>query len=256
MKDREFQFLKGVLGNDGAQALKKAGERDARVSTALMPRTILGWLNLAARFQYEGDLPGVENTYFSVKKAELGYSGAISIGDDVFTFDRASLFHVAASVSVALGTESTKPDPALKDAGIQRLGKSIDTLIKARVACQELKRSKKKKDDKEVKKDEPGQAVKPAAQSEAQAPTAPQFQPQQPRPPKPKGTLKIAKSQSERCCSMCNRPQFQGGRLRACLCFRDAIKDVGVREVGDSYLLNFGPSWDEDAIAAFSRVFR
>lgn len=141
MNDRAFSFLTGVLGKDGAQALKKAAQKEAGISSAVVPRTILSWISLATRYEYEGGIPGVDNTYLQFRKTEgPGYSGAVSIGDEVYSFQNASMFHVAASVAVALGVDDTRIDSKVRDMTVTRLGKSIDTIVKARIAVQELEK--------------------------------------------------------------------------------------------------------------------
>ena len=142
MDDRKFKFLRGVLGLDGAMALTKAAERSSHIGSALLPRTILAWLGVAARSDYEGDLPGVDNTYIQFAKSEDHYTGSISIGEVIYSFEKANLYHLAASIAVALGSDHEGIPPALRDLDIQRLGKNIDTLAKARVAIAELKRQR------------------------------------------------------------------------------------------------------------------
>lgn len=140
MNDRELRFMEGVLGANGARALFKAAERSAALKGALMPRTILAWLDLATRYQYEGELPGVENTYFTFKKNEAqGFDGAVSIGEDVFSFEKATVYHVAGSIAAALGSEPGAVD-GVKDLDLARLGRSIDLLAKAQVVAAELEK--------------------------------------------------------------------------------------------------------------------
>jgi hypothetical protein len=79
MNPTTFSFLKAVLGNDGAQALKKAIARDPRLEHYLVPRTLMGWL--ASRPQYEGHVPGVREVYLSFAKSEAGFEGSIGIGN-------------------------------------------------------------------------------------------------------------------------------------------------------------------------------
>jgi hypothetical protein len=76
MDGRKFQFLKAVLGEDGAKALAKAAERAPELGNALLPRTIMAWLGVASRDDFEGTIPGVENTYLQFTKAEAKYSGS------------------------------------------------------------------------------------------------------------------------------------------------------------------------------------
>lgn len=140
MDPRKFKFLVSVLGADGAKALAKAAERSQELENALLPRTILAWLGIAARSDYEGGIPGVDNTYIQFQKSEDKFTGSISIGDDIYSFEDAALLHMASAVAVALGQDHERVSPGLRDMDIQRLGKNIDTLVKARVAVAELRK--------------------------------------------------------------------------------------------------------------------
>lgn len=137
MDPTKLSFLIQILGADGAKALCKAADRNIEIESVLVPRAILAWLGLVGRSDYEGDLPGVSNTYLSFTKSEEAYTGSVTIGSDVYNFDRAPLMHLAASVAVAIGVDADKFDPGLRDLDLARLGKSIDLLVKARhVAAQ------------------------------------------------------------------------------------------------------------------------
>jgi hypothetical protein len=141
MNDRAHKFLAGVLGHEGAAAFKKAISKEESIATAVLPRAILSWIDLATKYEYEGEIPGVENTYLQFRKSEPGtFRGAVSIGEDVYTFDRASVFHVAGAVALALGVDQAKPADTVRDQTLARLGKSIDTIVKARVAVDALKK--------------------------------------------------------------------------------------------------------------------
>ncbi len=137
-RDRQRGFLQATLGVDGAKALEKALKSES-FAAAIVPRTILSWVNLAARFDYEGPVPGVENTYFTFKKSENGgFNGGITIGKEMFKYQDASIYHVAGTVAVALGLPTARIPTETGTKTLQRLGKSIDTLVKARVAVQAL----------------------------------------------------------------------------------------------------------------------
>lgn len=142
MEARKLQFLKAVLGDDGAKALARAAERAPELDHALLPRTIMAWLGVAARNDFEGTIPGVENTYLQFSKAESRYSGSVSVGDEVYSFEAATVLHLGACMAVALGSDHERMSPGLRDLDIQRLGKNIDTLVKARIAVAELRKMK------------------------------------------------------------------------------------------------------------------
>lgn len=140
MDDRKYKFLVGVLGQDGASALKKAGERSPELGGAIFPRAVIAWLNVAGREQFEGSLPGVEDSYLHFSKSEGTFSGEVAVNDEVYTFEKANMVHLGACVAIALGADHEQISPRLRDLDLQKLGKNIDTIVKARVAMAELKR--------------------------------------------------------------------------------------------------------------------
>jgi ribosomal protein S27AE len=232
MESSSYRFLSSVLGDPGAQALTKAGERWPVLQNVLVPRAILAWLSIEARHDYEGQLPGIDNSYLSFMKSEHGFTGAIAIGDNNYSFTDASLLHLAASVGVAMGIDSNPVDPQLRDQDIQRLGKSIDLLAKAHAATEDILAKKVFEvdgDDLEKsiricadcghgavskhgpgpsfdcevagckcrgltteKAEAPGPASAPQSQMSADAPAAPQKQPKIAKPSKPVTAVKPA----------------------------------------------------------------
>ena len=131
-------FLQKVLGTEGAGALIKACERDPVLEPALIPRTIISWLDSIAFVGYEGEIPGISDSYISLNKNENRYSGKITVGDIVYPFENVEVFHVAASVGMSLGIDNCSISPELKSQDLSKLGQSIDLLVKARVFAQEL----------------------------------------------------------------------------------------------------------------------
>lgn len=141
MSDLGFKFLAVALGQDGARALRKAVERDPALATVLVPRAIIGWLDFTTKYEYEGQIPGIPNSYVQFQKTEDDlFAGTISLDDGVYSFERSSVYHLAASIAMALGVPQTPVDPSIRDAVLVKLGKSIDTLAKAQVLMQELKK--------------------------------------------------------------------------------------------------------------------
>ena len=140
----KLNFLKGVVGEDGASALQKAGERSERLENAIVPRTILAWLNSRSKDGgYEGEVPGICNTYIRFAKGERGYNGALSVGcEPAYEFKGVSLYHIAASLAVAIGANE-EFDPSIRSNDIARLGKSIDLLVKAKSLIHRMNELKK-----------------------------------------------------------------------------------------------------------------
>jgi len=131
------RFLVSILGRDGAQALFKAAERSQPLVNAIVPRAILSWLDLATRFEHEGEIPGNPHTYVVFRKSDSGFSGSIKIDEELFTFKDASLYRVAAGIGVALGADNELSEE-LRDLDLVKLGKTLDALVKTRVVTEEL----------------------------------------------------------------------------------------------------------------------
>jgi len=125
-------FLKAVLGADAAGALKKAADRSDSLATVLGARTVVGWVGLASRWGYEGEVPGLPGSYLRFAKSEQGFEGQIRLGKNDYSFKGVDLPHVAAGLSVALGADQT-PDEDLRDAELAALGQNIDLLLKTQV---------------------------------------------------------------------------------------------------------------------------
>jgi hypothetical protein len=248
MNTRESAFLVELLGPIGAKALLKMAERSPALESALVPRAVLAWLGLVARYDYEGALPGVDNSYVSFTKTESGFEGSIALGADVYGMSQASIYHVAGSVAVALGVEPRLLDPKVKDLDVAKLGKSIDLLAKAQLASKELERKAK---EKTKKAEGHGEPAKPMAQA---APIEPELTQPPPAVPKPKvptlPSLKVTKAEATKACRACGEVQFQGDRFAGCLCFAGLQKSVKTSTKPDGYLLDFGKNWDLEAIEA------
>lgn len=129
-------FLEAILGTSGAQALQKAVQKNPGLETVLIPRTLVSWLNLVARDGFEGTVPGSPNSYCRLQKSETGYSGAVTIGDFVHSFDANTVLHVAAALSVSMGARELPTDVSPDQ--LQRLGKSLDLLVKAKAISEAL----------------------------------------------------------------------------------------------------------------------
>ena len=134
-----IEFLKHVLGEDGQKAFEKADKRSGGIGVVLGPRAIIGWLSAAIKANFEGEIPGLHNSYISLQKHEANsFSGVLTIGEQVHSFNEADILHVAANIAVALGIEDLEIPQHLKNSDISKLGKSIDMLVKARVIAKAL----------------------------------------------------------------------------------------------------------------------
>ncbi len=287
MDPRKLAFLQAVVGPDGAQALVKAA-RTPDLEWAIFPRVVMSWIEAVGQTDYLDNLPGIDDTRLTLRKNEFDYSGSINIGDDVYTFRNASVYHVAGSVAVALGSEHS-PRPPLSHPALPKLGKSIDLLVKARI----LRKAQNQHHGGARGASLPGQAAAP------QAPLAPI--PPTPTAPKPTGMevgtkvggiaqtaskspeagakpklpgvkpsgiklpgqkpaakpavkMKVTKAESTNPCPTCATAQFKNDQYVACLCFRDLAKSTKTTITFDgAYLIEFGPAWDHEAINALAQ---
>lgn len=135
--DKGLNFLRAVLGGDGATALLKSVEKAPELACVLVPRAVVAWLEVLGPDDIDSALPGVEGS-LAVVKSEAGYSGSLVFGADSVEFKNATPLRIAATLSLALGSTPGIPEQ-LRDIDLRNLGKSLDTLVKARAAIEELK---------------------------------------------------------------------------------------------------------------------
>lgn len=270
-------FLKDVLGIDGAKALEKAVERAPVLDSVLVPRTILAWLNTAVRLGYEGEVPGLNNSYIKLTKYEELLDGLITIGETTYPFEHSSVTHVAAAIGVALGANLKPIDDDLKGNELSLLGKSIDLLVKARICSEELLKEESVCEecggDNTTKNNDGHWYCKECAgkdpvekfdqiHGQAHAPTEPKGpeplmkQPQQPHPLNKE--LKLTKKESERVCSDCGGTQFKGNILMGCMCLRDLVKSSKpvVTVKADTFIVKFNKPLDSEAMSVVLKALK
>jgi hypothetical protein len=280
-------FMKSILGEDGQQAFNKMIGRAPSIGALLAPRTILGWINTAARINYEGELPGVSNSYVSLSKSDVGIYGAVALEGVHHTFEGHDLVHVAAAISHALGVESIDIDPSLRDTDISKLGKSIDLLVKARTithvaeeemakfanrlkcTCEPMSLGKESRDEVKThhkdcplaKTESPGQVAAARPPLEQQPGPKPQAtQPVVNKPPMQKSArreLMVKHEDVGRDCRVCGQKLFRAGAFVGCMCFRALAKNVQTREIQLGFVLKLnGSDWDTDTVQTLISTFR
>lgn len=247
-------FLKNVLGEDGLQACNRVNQKMPAMQTILAPRTILSWLTLAVRTNYDGEIPGVNQTYMSLSKHEQGISGIIISNGDSYEFANDDILDVASTLSVVLGVENLLIDPILKNTDISKLGKSIDMLVKARVISNNTVQEESSSEESKMDKvEEPGGAAAPKKPKKPEMPQVPvAVAPTMNKPMKTVSKsfeLHIKKSQSEKMCPECGIRQFRADKFSGCMCFRSLAKTVSTKVVKDGYVLSLNKSsWDSETI--------
>lgn len=286
MSFNRARFLIDVVGPEGAKTLAKAADRSSVLGAALVPRTIVAWLR--ANPSYMGEIPGSQQLV-SFAKSENGFSGYVSIDDQKHEFQNVSLFYVAGAVGVAVGLDSASVPKELKNLDLERLGKSIDCMVKVRRLS--LAKGEKEKcptcgalsgghffncKDKNAKLEKKsaenggstGTQAAPVAPKAPEPPvaTAPQPTAQQitplsakkdAKPPKPvtpkvakAPTVKVSKSEQEFLCPTCSRKQFNGRKFVGCTCFSALAKSVDWVDNFDYVELRL-KGWDRADVLTF-----
>lgn len=239
MDARSQGFLAAIVGDDAARALAKAAVTPG-IAWAMVPRAIVAWIEAGP--VAAGQLPGVPGAYLELRKDEAGYTGAVSVGDGLYTFADASLYHAAGAIALAVAGEPVEI-PTLSQPAMIRLGKAIDQLVKARAGAA----------PKAPKAQLPGKEAAPKGPEQAEEPQAPVQTQRAQRRPRPKlPTLRVTKSEAATPCVSCGKPHFAGSRYVGCGCFVALAKSVKTEPHGDGYMLSFGGAWDADAIFALA----
>ena len=232
-------FLKAVLGNDGAQAMRRAVAKDPRLEYYLIPRTLLGWA--IAKNQFEGTLPGLD-VYVNFKKHEQGYSGGISHSDGSVTpFNANDEYGLVANLAASMGVEAGVFKGT--DKMLVSLGKSVDALLKARNALRALEKGAVEL---------PGTTAKPLKPEGPEEAMAPIKQPKMAAKPKlPKlPVLKVEVKELSKACATCGGGLFKSQKFTGCLCWRDLAKHAVTTVYSDGVVVEFGSGADKATVQA------
>jgi hypothetical protein len=230
------EFLKHILGEDGLIALNRVANKVPLLKPVIVPRAVMAWLSTVGKLGYEGELPGLPNSYFALIKNEDSYAGALTIEDKIYTFEDVDILHVAASVSVAVGIDSDPIADEIKTKDLSNLGKSIDLLVKHELI-------KQYQFTKSVNENEVEKIAKPLFKKQALD--------------KPKvGKLLITKSEQSKKCEECGQAQFKNNRFEGCFCFKDLTKSINTINIGSNIYLKFKKDLDSDAVEALIAVLK
>jgi hypothetical protein len=228
----------------------------------------MAWLAVAARGNYEGQIPGIDDSYLDfTKNIDGSYSGSIAIGEEVFPFHNATPFHLSASVAVSLGVEQLNEE--FDSVDLVKLGKSIDIMAKAKYASNLDDLVKKQK----VVEGTPGPAqvqtvnatvaggrdrrkqVPPASVQIGQPepvgaqPEKPATSAKRPKVTVPKLKLKLSEKVAKYECNECGLPLIKNDKFIGCMCFKDVARYVQLtKSQGETYI-SFDPALDQDGIA-------
>jgi hypothetical protein len=270
---KKYGFLKAVLGQDGAAALRKAADRLGGLEDAILPRAVLAWLSVAARGDYEGSVPGIDDSYLDFTKNDNGsYSGSIAMGEGLTPFHNATVFNLAATIALSLGAEQFSDD--FKDMDLVRLGKSIDIMAKAKFVSNADELAKAAPGPAHLgTKDEVIQGSKgtPAPQMKQKdkgpkqkaLPTASKS-PKLPRPKVPSLKVRLpgvkapgvalksfalSEGADKVGCTECGMQLIKNSRFVGCMCFKDMARHVTLSKNQGKTYISFGSAVDEDGIA-------
>ncbi len=261
----EIPFLRAIIGNEGTDALNKAIDTIPVIGSVVVPRAIVSWLSILSKVGFEGSIPGVKDSYFSLIKTEsLSLTGALTINDQLHTFEEADLLHVAASLGVALGIDLEPVSDNLKNKDLTKLGKSIDLLVKSEF-IKKAKAIKKASDESDAmpapanEQDEPVKATKPLLpvkqpginlKSSAKGPQ------QKENIALGQGQkIKVTKSEAGKKCHECGSSLFKSEKFTGCLCLADLSKGVKTEQTPDGYCLTFR-NLEEDELISLIQIIK
>ena len=256
-------FLRYIVGNEGAAALDKACISIPPISSIVIPRAIVSWLSVVSKFGYEGTIPGVEQSFLGLNKTENNtLTGAMTIGDQLYTFEEADLLHVAASLGVALGIDIEPMSENLKNKDLTKLGKSIDLLVKSEF----IKQAKLAKlNDESLAAAPPNEQREPKEQQKQLTPVKqPGINTKSSKGPIQKPNLavgqgqkaiKVMKTEAAKLCKECGQQLFKSEKFIGCLCLTELSKNVKTEKTADGYLLTF-KSLDEDELLTLIQIIK
>jgi hypothetical protein len=184
----------------------------------------LSWLQTVGEIGFEGQLPGIKDSFFSLSKKEGLYDGALTIGDQLYGFEKADLLHIAASVGVALNIAIDPLPEELQKKDLTALGKSIDLFVKSNILSEVKTQSK-------LVKAQPKESGKITR-------------------------IKLSKAEALIDCNECDQKLFKNNVFTGCICLSALAPSIATETLPDGYVLKIGKSLDEDAIATLIQVFK
>jgi hypothetical protein len=263
-------FIKIILGDEASNVLDRVVDRVPEFASVIVPRALIGWLNIMGKYGYEGEIPGQPNSYFSLVKNEDNlFTGAITIDNELYNFENAELLHVAASFGVALGIESASVSDQLKKRDLSDLGKNLDLLIKSNIV-NNFKNSRVKiskygdftvepQEDKFTVKHTPtNKVIFDGVEDLEKAEQIADWCYQKDELVKPTNSvkIKISKAESLRSCEICGESQIYNDKFVGCVCYKSLSKSIKLKKNQGSYLVSFSKDLDAEAISALISFFK
>lgn len=135
MDSTVLNFLKEILGAEGARSLMKAAEREPAIGYIVAPRAALAWIG--SKNFFEGSVPGIENSYLKFQKSEETYSGIVTLPEANYQFEGVSAAHLASAIAWASGISNSET-VEIGDKTLAKLGKAVDALVEARYLAKKV----------------------------------------------------------------------------------------------------------------------
>lgn len=273
-------FLNSVLGLAATEALGRVTADHPVLRAAVFPHTVEVWLAKASGDGWNGELPGIEGSYFLLAKSEVGFNGILKVSGANVSFQNVVLGEIVKSFSLVMDSQESRCDELLKSekvngVTVEKLHKSIERLVNS----EWLK-----------KFDLPGLAAGPRGPEKANAPNPQTKQtgvkPKVLQAPKPQDTLenmkgpqrgeptvqkadkpadkktpsiKMSRAEMEQTCLTCGDVEFDGEKFVGCHCYKELAKsgDFKLKPTKDgNFRFTFGASWEPDEVLAILGVVK
>jgi hypothetical protein len=294
-KPKYQDFMKSVLGEHGFVAIQNAAAKMPELMDAVPAQTILSWTDVAARIEFDGEVPATAHR-FAIKKNETGF-------DVTLNGNSAHVDHITQAATVIADVLGFVPSakPTIRKSQLDQLIKTIDMLAKFNLAkavggagggvqapgdkgtpnaatlpvgqtpTQPQKQVANKIPTKMGSGASTGTKTKgptalPSVSAKppklAATPKGPQTSaakaPTQPAVAK-KGEPKIAAldlNKAQRGCPTCLKKAFNDERFVGCGCFKELAKSTYSKRVEQGYVVFFNYQWDSESIHKLINDYR
>lgn len=118
-------FIEAIVGEEGAQALKKAAEINKNIEFAIWAKTILTWIELAGNNKIANNIPGTD-IYIEFQKTESGYCGIFKS----CKFENLDEYQLSGIIAVSLNLDESLVTQQINNKMVKNIEKSINLLAK------------------------------------------------------------------------------------------------------------------------------
>lgn len=293
-KPKYQDFMKSVLGEHGFVAIQNAAAKMPELMDAVPAQTILSWTDVAARVEFDGEVPATGHR-FAIKKAETGFNVTLD-------GNSAHVDHITQAATVIADVLGFVPSakPTIRKSQLDQLIKTIDMLAKFNLAkavgggvqapgdkgtanpatlpvgqtpTQPKKQMANKIPTKMGSGTSTGTKTKgPAALPSpnvkpppaAATPEGPKTKTAKPpttpaSTPAKKGEPKIAAldlNKAQAGCPTCLKKAFSEEKFVGCGCFKELAKSTYSKRVEQGYVVFFNYQWDSESIHKLINDYR